>query len=186
MGKTKQLLPFGDSTIIEQVVSNVLESEVSETIVVLGHQARRIFPRLADKPVKVLLNQDYRQGMGSSIKCGVDYTSETSDAIMIVLGDQPLINKETINKLVEELAKNRYGIVTPVYKGKKGHPVIFATKYKSELSELGGDAGAKKIIEAHPDDILEVAVDSESIITDIDNENDYRTHQGDAPQPGRL
>ena len=87
---------------------------------------------------------------------------------------------------MEELAKSRYGIVTPVYKGKKGHPVIFTAKYKSELSELAGDAGAKKIIEAHPEDILEVAVDSESIITDIDNESDYRTQQGDAPSPGHL
>jgi molybdenum cofactor cytidylyltransferase len=175
MGRTKQLLPWGNSTIIEQVVSNTLESKVDEVIVVLGYQADSIAPRIADKPVKVVLNRDYHQGISSSIRCGLDFISEDSDGVMIVLGDQPLIGKETINKLVEEFAKSRHGIAAPVYRRRIGHPVIFAARYKPELSRLAGDVGAKKIIESHPDDILEVEASSESIFIDIDNERDYRS-----------
>ena len=173
MGKTKQLLPFGDSTLIEQVVSNTLQSKVAEVIVVLGHQAHVIAPLVADKPVKVVLNRDYQQGISSSIKCGLSHTSKDSDGVMIVLGDQPLIGKEIINKLVEAFARSRHGIVAPVYKRRRGHPVIFTIKYKTELSRLAGDIGAKEIVEAHPEDILEVEVNSESVITDIDNDADY-------------
>ena len=175
MGKIKQLLPFGDSTIIEQVVSNILESNVTEVIVVLGHRAERIAPRIAGKPLKIVLNQDYHRGISSSIKCGVNHACE-SNAVMIFLGDQPLIGKEIINELIEEFARSKHNIVVPVYNGRRGHPVIFAAKYRPELSRLAGDIGARKIIEAHTEDVLEVEADSEGIITDIDTENDYHPH----------
>ena len=184
MGTLKQLLPFGGSTIIEQVVNNTLESEVNEIIVVLGHQAKRIASRIAGKPLKIVLNRDYHQGISSSIKCGLNHISKTSDGVMIFLGDQPLIGKEIINKLVKEFATARHGIVTPVYNMRRGHPVIFAAKYKPELSRLEGDIGAKKVIEAHPEDILEVEVNSESIISDIDTENDYRSQKNPSPSGG--
>ncbi len=182
MGKTKQLLPFGDSTIIEQVVGNILESKVDETIVVLGHQARRIASQIAGKPLKVVLNQDYHQGVSSSIKCGLNHASKISDAIMIFLGDQPLIGREVINRLVDEFVRGSHGIVAPVYNRKRGHPVIFAAKYRAELARLEGDIGARGVIEAHPEDVLEVEASSASIITDIDNESDYRSQQNNPSQ----
>ncbi len=177
MGKTKQLLPFGDSTVIEQVVSNTLESKVDDIIVVLGYQAERIAPLISAKPVKVVVNPDYQQGMSSSIKCGLNHAAKASDAVMIFLGDQPLISKEIIDKLVEAFANSKQGIVAPVYKGRRGHPVIFDARYKPELSRLAGDTGAKKIVEAHPEDTLEVEVNSESIITDINTKSDYRAQR---------
>ncbi len=173
MGRLKQLLPFGDSTLIEGVVSNILESGVSEIIVVLGHQAERIAPLIAAKPLKVVINPDYREGLSSSIRCGLDHTAKESDAFMIFLGDQPLIGREIINRLVDEFARGRYGIIAPVYKGERGHPVIFAAKYRTELSRLEGDTGAKEIVKAHPKDVQGVEVGSESILLDINTENDY-------------
>lgn len=186
MGRMKQLLPFRNSTIIEQVVSNVVDADISEIIVVLGHQDRRIAHRLAGKPLKTVLNRDYRQGMSSSIKCGLDHISETAAAVMIVLGDQPLIGRDIIDKLVAEFARNKRGIVAPVHQGRRGHPVIFAARYNSELARLEGDTGAKKVIEAHPGDMLEVEVDSESIFADIDNQNDYQLQQRSDPARSRL
>ena len=183
MGRTKQLLPFGDSTIIEQVVGNILESKVDEIIVVLGYQAGRIAPRIAGKSLKVVLNQDYHQGVSSSIRCGLNHASKISDAIMIFLGDQPLIGKKVINRLVDAFARGSHGIAAPVYNRKRGHPVIFAAKYWPELLKLEGDIGAKGVIAAHPEDVLEVEVSSESIITDINTEKDYRTHRKNLSSP---
>ena len=65
------------------------------------------------------------------------------------------------------------GITIPVCQGKRGHPVIFAIKYKEELWGLKGDVGGREIIDRHPDDILEVSVDCAGIHTDIDTMGDY-------------
>lgn len=173
MGETKQLLPLGDGTILEQVVKNLLESNLGEIIVVLGYQAQTVSERIADKPVKKVVNLDFQQGIGSSIRKGVSQISEVVDAIMIALGDQPLVGKEVINKLIDAFYEGRQGIIVPVYKGMRGHPVVFDRKYRAELLKLEGDVGGKKIIENHSDDVLEIGVNSQGVIVDIDTRSEY-------------
>jgi len=97
---------------------------------------------------------------------------------MLALGDQPLVDSQTINRLIEEFYNHDKGIAVPTYQGRRGHPIIFAIKYKPELLELEGDIGGREIIKNHPDDILEVAVDSESVIADIDTRADYHSQLG--------
>jgi molybdenum cofactor cytidylyltransferase len=174
MGQPKQLLPFRGSTLLGQIVENLLQSQAAETIVVLGSQAEKIIPQIAREPVKIVLNQDFEQGMSSSIRCGLSHISEAADGVMIVLGDQPLIEKEIIDLLIERHRHSERGIILPVYKGIKGHPVIFKMKYKDELMRLTGDIGGKQIVERHPSDVLEVEVDSESVVMSIDVESDYQ------------
>ena len=121
-----------------------------------------------------MLNTDFEQGMSSSIECGLSHISEAADGVMIVLGDQPLIEKDTIDLLIERHRQSRRGIILPVYKGIRGHPVIFKMKYKDELLRLTGDIGGKQIVERHPSDVLEVEVDSQSVVISIDVESDYQ------------
>ncbi len=178
MGQPKQLLPFRGSTLLGQIVENLLQSQAAETIVVLGSQAEKIIPQIAGEPVKIVVNQDFDQGMSSSIKCGLSHISEAADGVMIVLGDQPLIEKETIDLLIERHRQSERGIILPVYNGTRGHPVIFTMKYKDELLRLTGDIGGKQIVERHPSDVLEVEVDSESVVMSIDAESDYQSLVG--------
>jgi len=178
MGQPKQLLPFRGSTLLGQIVENLLQSQAAETIVVLGSQAEKIIPQIAREPVRIVVNQEFEQGMSSSIKCGLSHISEAADGVMIVLGDQPLIEKETIDLLIERHRQSERGIILPVYNGIRGHPVIFTMKYKDELLRLTGDIGGKQIVERHPSDVLEVEVDSESVVTSIDAESDYQSLVG--------
>ena len=178
MGQPKQLLPFRGSTLLGQIVENLLQSQAAETIVVLGSQAEKIIPQIAGEPVRIVVNQEFEQGMSSSIKCGLSHISEAADGVMIVLGDQPLIEKETIDLLIERHRQSERGIILPVYNGIRGHPVIFTMKYKDELLRLTGDIGGKQIVERHPSDVLEVEVDSESVVTSIDAESDYQSLVG--------
>lgn len=178
MGHLKQLLPFGDSTILERTVDNILQSGVGEIIVVLGHRADEIAPRLAGKTVKIVINPDYRQGMSSSLRCGLSQVSEEASTFMIVLGDQPLVGPQTVARLLEGYAGSSHGVVAPVYQGRRGHPVIFSAKYRSELLSLEGDTGARSVIEAHPEDVGYVEVDSPGVVTGIDTEADYRNLTG--------
>jgi molybdenum cofactor cytidylyltransferase len=175
MGELKQLMPLGSSTVVEQAIDNLLNSAVDEVIVVLGYKAEEIIKTLAAKPVKIMVNPNYRQGMSTSIIAGLILADLQAQAIMLALGDQPSVDSQTINQLIDEFYNHDKGIAVPTYQGRRGHPIIFAIKYKQELLELEGDIGGRQIIQCHPDDILEVAVDSESVITDIDTRDDYQS-----------
>lgn len=176
MGQPKLLLPFGNSTIVEQTVDNLLSSKLDEVIVVVGHQAQQITEKLAIRPVKVVFNPAYHEGMSTSIIRGLNLVEGNRRAFMLCLGDQPLIDSATINRLIEAFLKHDKGIVVPVYRRRRGHPIIFAMRYKAALQELTGDVGGRQIIGEHEDDILEVAVDRPSINIDIDTMNDYQSH----------
>jgi len=173
MGKLKQLMPLGKSTIVGQAIDNLLSSAVDEIIVVLGHRAEEITKTIAPRPVKIAINPDYPQGMSTSIIAGLNLVSSQAQAVMLALGDQPFTSSQTINQLIAEFYNHDKGIAIPTYQGKGGHPIIFAIKYKQELLELKGDIGGREIIKRHPQDVLEVAVDSESVTADIDTREDY-------------
>jgi molybdenum cofactor cytidylyltransferase len=175
MGKTKQLMPMGQSTLLERAIDSLLDSSVDEIIVVLGHKAEEIARTIAGRPVKIVINSDYSQGMSTSIIAGLILVDPRSQAVMLAMGDQPLVESSTINQLIEAFNKNRKGIAVPTYRGRRGHPIIFDIKYKTELLMLKGDVGGREIIHNHPDDVLMVAIDSESVISDIDTQEDYQS-----------
>jgi hypothetical protein len=84
-----------------------------------------------------------------------------------------ITGSQTINSLVEAFTANRRGIIIPVYRGRRGNPVIFAIRYKGELLNLKGDVGGREIIKRHPDDVLEVAVNCKGVLLDVDTMEDY-------------
>jgi len=168
MGKPKQLMPLGRTSILEQTIDNYLNSEVNEVIVVLGHRAEEAKRIMAARPVKLAINPNYQQGMSTSIIAGLNMVDSRARAVVIALGDQPFIDSQTLNRLIDEFYNHDKGIAIPVYRGRRGHPVIFAIRYKGELLELKGDIGGREIIDRHPDDVLEVPVNCEGIYIDID------------------
>ncbi len=174
MGKPKLLMPFGNSTILEQSVDNLLHSRVGEVIVVLGYKAEEMTRLIGGKRVIVTINPHYHGGMSTSILAGISLISDKSDGIMLALADQPLVDSETVNCLIEALDTKQKGIIVPSYRGCRGHPVIFARKYRNELLNLKGDIGGRELIDRHCDDILEVAVDCEGVCIDIDTMDCYR------------
>ncbi len=178
MGKLKQLMPFGQSTIVEQAVDNLLGSTVDEVIVVVGYKAEDVINAIAAKPVKVAINPDYEHGMSTSIMAGLNLVHSGVQGVMLALGDQPLVDSQTINRLIEEFYNHDKGIAVPTYQGRRGHPIIFAIRYKKQLLKLSGDVGGRQIIKEHPDDVLEIAVNSENVIADFDTTGDYQAYVG--------
>lgn len=173
MGGAKLLLPFGSSTILEQTVDNLLNSRVDDVIVVLGHSAAEMTRLIANRPVTITINQNYREGMSTSVVAGLNIVSDNAQGIMLVLADQPLVDSQTINLLLDTFATHDKGIIIPVYQGERGHPVIFANRYKGELLRLKGDVGGREVIDQHPDDILEVDVDCRGVCVGIDTVECY-------------
>jgi molybdenum cofactor cytidylyltransferase len=174
MGKPKQLLPFGEHTILERVVDTLLTAGVGEVIVVLGHLAERVGAVLGDRPVRAVINASYRQGMLSSVKCGVRAIGAGYDAVLFALGDQPHIECAVVSEVMRAYRAGSAGIVIPCYGGKKGHPIIInLQQYREAIVNLPEDVGLNALLQEHVDDVLLIDVATEDIIRDIDVPDDY-------------
>lgn len=174
MGKPKMLLPFEGKTIIEKVVQNALNSQVDNTLVVLGANSKRIQAKISKSPVHVTLNPQYAKGMLSSVQWGFQHVLQTAEAVVVLLGDQPSIPPSVIDKIIAAYRKSRKGIVVPIYKGRRGHPVLIDTKYREEIQKLDPEKGLRSLVYSHAEDIREVEASTSSVLKDIDFEEDYR------------
>lgn len=173
MGEMKQLLPWKGKTIIEAVIDNLSESKINEIVVVLGYNSYKIINFINNRNINIAINENYKDGMFSSIKLGLFSLSNECKSFMIVLGDQPHITSNTINAIVDEYLKRNKGIISPVFKGKKGHPIIFNIKYKGKIMELDNNSTLRDIIRNNNDDLFLINVDDRGVIEDIDKKEDY-------------
>jgi molybdenum cofactor cytidylyltransferase len=174
MGRPKQLLPFGEQTMLERVVDTLLSAGVGEVVVVLGHEAERVRAVLGDRPVQSVINAAYRQGMLSSVKCGVRAVGTVYDAALFALGDQPHIEPAVVSEVIRAYRTGNAGIVIPRYGAKKGHPIIInLQKYRQAIIGLPEDAGLNALMQEHADDVRLIDVATEDIIRDIDVPDDY-------------
>ena len=173
----KLLLPFGNSTVIQQTVHNVLDSEVDEVLVVLGFQGDRVAELFPGAPVRLVMNYKYEDGMLTSIIAGMNAASPRMEAVMIMPADHPLIRSATINSVLMAYRGSEKGIAVPVYQGCRGHPAIFSLTYRNELLKLTRE-GARQLLHSHPSDVVEVPVDSEEVLIDIDTLDEYHRARG--------
>ncbi len=175
MGRTKQLLPFRGQTILECVVDCALASSLQRVIVVLGHQADALEPLLKGRDVTVVINCLYDKGQSTSLKAGLRAVTEEDEAVLFLLGDQPLVTPETINRILTAYETSPASpIVLPVFEGKRGNPVLFSRETFSRLETLSEDQGARPLFEEYAGRILPVPVADPSIHFDIDTEGDYQ------------
>ena len=173
MGEPKQLLPFGESTIVETVVDNMLGAKFDQVIVVVGHRAAEIQKQLGTRSIKTVFNRDYRDGMLTSAQTGIRACKE-SGAFALMLVDQPFITSDLINEVIEAYQQTEKGIVLPSYNYKRGHPVIFDHRYAQDILALDTESdGVRTLFKKYGDDIHYVTVDTDDVLRDIDNPEDY-------------
>jgi molybdenum cofactor cytidylyltransferase len=173
MGAPKLLLPLGEKTIIETVVDEILRSKADKILVVLGAEREKIESKIANRPVKIVANLRFEEGMLSSIQAGFETLPNEIEAVLVCLGDQPFIPSSVMDKLIEAYQNTRRGIILPVYKKKRGHPTLIDIKYRQEVKKLSPDIGLRALVYDHPQDVLEVEVDTPLILKDIDKPEDY-------------
>lgn len=174
MGKPKLLLSFKGKTIIETIVESVLKSKVDKVLTVLGSDKEKVEERIKNFPLEIAFNSDYKSGMLSSIQCGFKALAENAQAVLIILGDQPSVSSEVIDKIIAAYRRTGKGIVLPVYKKERGHPLLIDTKYRREVEKLSPQTGLRELVYNRPEDILEVKVRTSSILRDIDDAEEYR------------
>jgi len=183
MGRTKQLLDVGGKPLLQLILDGILQTDVDEIILVLGHEAERIREKIDTSRVKVVVNRDYSKGMSTSIRRGVQALDERSEAFFIVLADQPGIESRVYNLLIREF-RNRFPqktIFLPAYKGRRGHPALFSVKHRHEASRIQGDRGFREVLEMVPQEVFLVELESESIVHDLDTPEQYQNFMGKKP-----
>jgi len=174
MGKPKLILPFGETTILGTVINNVLSSKADKILVVLGSDAEKIRKKIENLSLEITTNPGYQKGMLSSVQWGFKNLPENAKAALVCLGDQPGISTVVINKVIDVYKRTRKGIVIPVYKKNRGHPVLIDIKYRKDVKNLNPDTGLRELVYNHPEDTVEVKVETPSILHDIDGPDDYR------------
>jgi molybdenum cofactor cytidylyltransferase len=172
MGETKQLIRLGENTLLEQVVEIVRSCRVDEIVLVLGHQAETIKKRVGIKNLKVVINESYQQGMGTSLRTGLAALSSGMNAALIVLADQPFVRAETLDRLIDQYEQSGAQIAIPIYKGFRGNPVLLGRSVFPEVMALTGDIGCRAIFGNHVEGIVKVLVDDIGILLDLDTKKD--------------
>ena len=191
MGRPKLLLPYGDKTIIETVVQNVVSSRADRVVVVLGGHRREIEAKIRGFAVKKVINRRYQEGMLSSVRRGLSALPSSARAAVFILADQPDVSSSLIDSVIEAYRREKKGIVLPVYRKKRGHPLLIDLKYRREIVALCPDIGLRGLLREHRDDIFEVRVSSPAVLRDIDDPDDYGRALGsirgqERPKPDRV
>ena len=174
MGTQKLLLPFGEGTVISHIVNQLIKSKVKNTYVVTGHQSDQVVEELSGKPITIIHNPEYISGMLSSVRAGIRNIPQEYDAILITLGDQPSITTKLIDDMIQYFSVTDKKIIVPKYNSKRGHPILFSTIYRNEILTNFDDVGLRGILRAHNDDVYEMNVTDQSVITDMDYPQDYK------------
>jgi molybdenum cofactor cytidylyltransferase len=176
MGQNKLLLSFKGKPLIAHAVDTLLASEVDEIVVVLGHEAEKIRGQLQGKQVRLVQNPDYRDGLSTSVRVGVRAVSPQVEGIMIYLADQPLLEPADLNYIIKAFALAKQvnrSIVVPLFHGQRGNPVILNSSYREAILELVGDVGCKRLIKRYPDKVFGVEMETDHVVCDVDNIDDY-------------
>jgi molybdenum cofactor cytidylyltransferase len=122
----------------------------------------------------VIYNKDYKQGQSTSLKYGLSKIGGDFPQIMLLLGDQPLVTRDIIDLILKSFQQSNKAIGVPVFKGKRGNPVIFRQAFFAELMSIEGDMGARNIIDRYPHEVLKIEMKAPSIFFDIDSPHDVK------------
>lgn len=174
MGTQKLLLPYAGSTVIEEIVDQVLRSGVDACVVVTGHEPERIREGLGARDILFAQNDRYREGMLSSVRAGLAVPDTSWSAAIILLGDQPSVRSATIDVLIESHSTRPEDIVVPSFEGRRGHPLLVPMRFREEILERFDETGLRGLLRAHPESVTEVSVDTKSILEDLDYPEDYQ------------
>ena len=173
MGQSKQLLKIRNQSLLVHSINVALASGL-HTVVVLGANEQEHRAAIQAQPVEIVLNQDWMNGMGSSLKAGLKYLLQNApltEAIVVMVCDQPLLTAEHLEKI--KLAHQTSGkqIVASYYSGTAGVPALFHKSLFSEIMNLTDDQGAKKLIQRHSTEV--VSIDFPEGAVDLDTPDDY-------------
>jgi len=180
MGSPKARLPFpesdgSESTFLTHLLRVFGLSRAEPIVVVLGHDASALEDEISSGPARVVVNDDYREGMLSSIQAGIaSLSGEPIDAVLVCPVDHPDVSRAVVDALISRFEKEHPPVVLPVFHGHRGHPVLFSASVFEELERAPKEVGARRVVWDHEKNLLEVEVSDPGVTVDVDTSRDYR------------
>jgi molybdenum cofactor cytidylyltransferase len=170
MGERNKLLAEVDGrAMVTHIVDALLGSRAAPVIVVTGHEAERVRAALGDRPVHLVANPDYADGLSTSLKAGLAAVRDDVEGVLVGLGDMPRVRGAQIDRLIAAFNPlEGRAIVVPTVRGKRGNPVLFATRFVPEMRLITGDVGARHLIGEHDDEVVEIEMEDDAPLLDID------------------
>ncbi|MCC6629159.1 MAG: nucleotidyltransferase family protein [Chloroflexi bacterium] len=186
LGRPKQLLPFRGRPLLEATLARVAQAQLDDVVVVLGGSAAEVMAQVRFGAARPVINSAYQNGQATSLRAGLAVIEGNADAVVFLLGDQPLQSVAVIDRLIAAFHAGAGPIVAPAYGGVRGNPVLFARATYPLLQALTGDQGARPLLRQRPDLVHDVAVDESAPPADIDTWDDYRAvlRAAGEPDPG--
>lgn len=175
MGRNKLLLPYREHTVIEEVLGQILESDLDEVMVVTGFEkeyVEQLIQKNHDDRVKIIYNENFGLGRAESIKCAVRNISDQTDAILFMVGDKPTVGAELINRAIAEFRDRSPDILYVKTPAGRGHPIIFSRRLFDGLLKLDGDVIGDEMIARYKSGV--VGLPDGTVQADIDTMEDYR------------
>ena len=174
MGSPKQLLSYKNKNLLRHTVDEALATGCETVFVVLGANLDLLRNELRDKPVSIIENKGWQEGMASSIRCALEKIAGTilrPDSIIFMVCDQPYVSSSLLLSLIAKKQETNLPIVASSYEDKSGTPALFHRSMFPALMELTGDKGARKLIAVNPEKVATVSFPEG--ITDMDTKEDY-------------
>lgn len=170
---SKLALRLDGKSFLRRVVEAALASPVDEVVVVLGHGASELEQELPRDPrVRTIFNSDYATGQSSSLRAGINAIASQAQAVVFLLGDQPLVSPQAIEVIVSAFRSHPSAVVRPLYRGTPGNPVLFSRTLFPELLQVTGDQGGREVLARHQAEVATVELNLDPLV-DIDTAEDY-------------
>ncbi len=169
MGSPKALLTYQGRPFLEHLIEVTRHPKIGALRVVLGANAEEIRGQIALEPETIVINPDWEKGQLSSIQAAVRSLPERTNGMLLCLVDHPLISAALVEELIHHFYASGKPIVVPVYNGRRGHPVIFASGLYDELLAAPLDQGARAVVWAHASEVVEVPTDEEGVVLNLND-----------------
>jgi molybdenum cofactor cytidylyltransferase len=188
-GPNKLLSDIDGAPLVRRVAEAVTNAGLADTVVVTGHEREKVESTLAGLPLRFVVNRGYADGLSTSLKAGVAALGPGIDGALVCLGDMPEIGPALIARLVGAFVPDKgRDIVIPVRGGRRGNPVLIGRRHFAAIKKLGGDVGARELIQARADAVIEVEVGDDGAFVDLDTPEalaDYRARVAAGSDCGR-
>jgi molybdenum cofactor cytidylyltransferase len=170
-GQPKQLVTFRGETLVRRAVRAATEAQCTPVVVVAGENGEEIERELRGTCALLVPNSEWRRGLGTSIRCGLRQLDDSTDSVVLLTCDQPLVDAAVIAELIRAQAKTGKPIVASSYANTLGVPALFDRSCFPALLSLPDESGAKLLLVDRPDDVASVPFEDGAI--DIDTPEDF-------------
>ena len=169
--QNKLLLEFENKALAAHAVDAALGSLTQEVHVITGYQYDRLTATLGNRPVNFIHNENYRTGIGSSIRCAIKNLSADVDGVVLCLADMPWIRANHLDALIGGFTG--HSVCAFYFESQRGHPILFPKLWFTHLMTLQGDNGARFLLQEATDTVTTVTASNDAILRDIDRLEDF-------------